>query len=186
MLKKQEKIGKVQSEAFEWMESIVFALVIVVLIFTFLFRAVQVDGTSMVPTLQDKDKVILFSAGYTPKNGDIVVLTEENGFNKPLIKRVIAVGGQTINIDPVNHIVYVDDVPLHEPYIAEPIRTAGDAYTYPLTIPEGKVFCMGDNRNHSSDSRSSLVGMIDNEKVMGKVLFRYAPLSSFGGVYKYE
>ena len=186
MLKEQKKPGKVQAEVLEWVESVIFALVIVVLLFTFVFRAVRVDGTSMVPTLQNEDKVILSCLGYNPKYGDIVVITQENGFNTPLIKRVIATEGQTIDINAELGVVYVDGVPLDEPYIAEPTRELGDAYVYPLVIPEGKVFCMGDNRNASSDSRSSRVGMIDEDKIMGKVLFRYAPLSSFGGVYNYE
>lgn len=182
-MEQTEKRKKVSSEIFDWVESIVFALVIVVLLFTFVFRIVRVDGKSMYPTLNDSDRIIIGSAFYTPEQGDIVVTVQSNYFGEPLIKRVIAVEGQTIDIDPDTGAVTIDGVPYedeHAYFASDAAFNIGDAYTYPLVVEEGKVFCMGDNRNHSSDSRSSLVGMIDVDSILGKTMLRIYPLSEFG------
>lgn len=185
MLESRKETDKIQKEVFDWVESVVFALAIVVLIFTFVFRVVRVDGTSMFPTLNHNDRVILSSAFYEPKYGDIVVITQENGFHKPLIKRVIATEGQTLDIDFEAGKVYIDGTELNEPYIAEPTHDEEDsAGLFPMVIPEGKVFCMGDNRNGSTDSRSNMVGLIDEENIMGKVHLRIYPITDFGGLYK--
>lgn len=166
------------AELFDWMDSIVYSVALVVLLLSFAFRMITVDGTSMTNTLQDNDRVFLTSVLYQPKQGDIVVFTK---LQRPLIKRVIAVGGQTIDIDTAAGTVTVDGVVLDEPYIREPMRPAGDT-AFPLTVPEGSVFVMGDNRNNSSDSRVSTVGCVDTRYIVGHVLFRAAPLSSFGKI----
>ncbi|MBQ9901525.1 MAG: signal peptidase I [Clostridia bacterium] len=171
-------------EIYEWLEAVAFALSIVVLLFTFLFRVVSVSGPSMNPTLYSGDRIVLNSLFYTPENGDIVVITQPNSHdNEPLIKRVIAVEGQTISIDAESDTVTVDGVKLNEPYIFDQdIQRSGEAYEYPLTIPKGKVFVMGDNRNDSFDSRDPGLGMVEEKYIMGKAIFRIYPFERVGGV----
>ena len=175
----------------DWLQCLVIALLSCVLLFTFVIRLVEVDGTSMIPTFQHTDRVAISNLFYTPKNGDVVVLqTNTYGFDA-LIKRVIATEGQTIDIDFETGIVYVDGVALDEPYTAEPTYERLD-FTGPVTVPEGYVFVMGDNRNNSTDSRHARVGMVDCRCILGKVLFLVMPAkdssgtrdwSRFGGVY---
>ncbi|MBE6886050.1 MAG: signal peptidase I [Ruminococcaceae bacterium] len=174
----QEKTFSLKNEIYEWLESGVFALTVVVLIFTFLFRIVMVDGRSMQPTLQDQDRVITVSLFYKPAPGDIVVVTQPNAMNHSLIKRVIAVEGQTVFIDPETGDVSVDGKVLTEPYIMEKINPSkiGDM-KYPLTLKDGEVFVMGDNRNNSSDSRDSMIGIIDERYILGKAVLRIFPIS---------
>ena len=171
-------------EIYEWLEAIAFALAIVVILFTFLFRVVSVSGPSMNPTLTSGDRIVLNSLFYTPQNGDIVVITQPNSHDtEPLIKRVIAVEGQTISIDAETDTVTVDGVKLNESYILDQdIQRAGESYEYPLTIPKGKVFVMGDNRNDSFDSRDPGLGMVEEKYIMGKAIFRIYPFERVGGL----
>ncbi len=158
------------------------AVVAVAIAFVFVFRTVGVSGSSMYPTLENYDRIILSAFLYEPENGDIVVTCQPSkspAIEDVLIKRVIATGGQTVDIDFENSIVYVDGVALDEPYINEPTRDREDFYE-PVTVPEGYVFVMGDNRNHSTDSRDSRIGLIREEYILGKLLFRMMP--SFGKV----
>ena len=133
--------GRFVVEIYEWLEAVAFALAIVVILFTFLFRVVSVSGPSMNPTLTSGDRIVLNSLFYTPQNGDIVVITQPNSHdNEPLIKRVIAVEGQTISVDAEKDEVTVDGVKISEPYILDQdIQRSGESYEYPLTIPKGKV-----------------------------------------------
>ncbi len=171
-----------KKELWEWAKAILFAGVIVFIVFHFLIRVVSVDGFSMVPTLQDGDRLISSNLFYTPEYGDIVILSENTGLNEALVKRIIAVAGQTVDINE-NGEVLVDGKVLSEPYIAETINNSrrGD-HDYPVTVPEGKIFVMGDNRNHSTDSRFSSVGFIDEEEILGRVIFRLLPLNKIGPV----
>ena len=180
----EQTTGGLMVELYEWLEAIAFALTIVVILFTFVFRVVSVSGPSMNPTLISGDRVILNSLFFTPSNGDIVVITQPNSHdNEPLIKRVIAVEGQTIEIDPENDTVTVDGVVLNENYILEEdLKSAGNAYEYPLTVPKGKVFVMGDNRNDSFDSRADGLGMVDENYIMGRAIFRIYPFERVGGL----
>ena len=179
-----EQAASLKSELFEWLETVAFSLVAVVLVFTFIFRIVGVDGKSMQNTLQDGDRLIISHLFYQPKAGDIVVVTQPNAVNKPLIKRIIALGGQTVDIDTERGLVYVDGVVINEPYIKEPtVRIPNPPMTFPYTVPEGKVFVMGDNRNNSLDSRSTDVGPIDERYILGKAIFRIFPLNRLGGLY---
>ena len=170
-------------EAYEWLESIVTAIVACILIFIFAFRIVNVDGSSMVPTLHDADKVVISRLFYSPKQGDIVVLTQKSFSEKSIVKRVIATGGQTVDIDFDEGIVYVDGVALEEPYIAEKTHLRSDM-EFPVTVDEGCIFCMGDNRNRSTDSRNSRIGIIDERCILGRVIIRIWPFSDFGKVGK--
>ena len=181
-------------ELLEWVECLGVALIVVFLLTTFVGRTVRVSGPSMEPTLQDKDMLVVYHLGYTPSNGDIIVLNPK-GDTKPYIKRVVAIGGQTVdfkmNISAKDSMpyydVYVDGERLEEDYIADYIRSNPAALTteeYPVTVPEGHVFVLGDNRNHSVDSRyEATVGMVDNDDIVGKAIFRFWPLNSFGLLY---
>lgn len=154
------------------------AIIIIFILFTFLFRAVGVDGSSMVPTLHDGDWLAISGINFEPRRGDIVVVTQPNDIHEPLIKRIIAVGGETIDIDFVTHEVKINGETIDEPYIAQPTGRSFDV-KFPLLIPEGFVFVMGDNRNNSKDSRASGVGVIDKRYILGKTRFRIFPFGSF-------
>ncbi|MBR2044186.1 MAG: signal peptidase I [Clostridia bacterium] len=179
------------SEAFEWLEVVVSALLAVVIIFTFAFRVATIVGGSMENTLIENEKVIITDWFYTPKAGDIVVISRnvENNAdvssdNGPIIKRVIAVAGQTVDIDFVTGVVYVDGIALDEPYTKTPTNTHYDV-RFPVRVPEGHIFCLGDNRNESMDSRDSRIGnggMIDQRYVLGKAVLRVLPFDKFGGI----
>lgn len=167
------------AEIYDWIQSIVTALVAGILIFTFVARVVRVDGTSMLQTLQDNDLVIAWGLGYTPKPGDVIVFETESYKRGPLVKRVIATGGQTVDIDFSAGIVYVDGVALEEDYTNTPTNRRED-FTDPVYVPEGYMFCMGDNRNGSKDSRDSEIGLVDIRCTVGKVVFVLMPGLSDG------
>lgn len=184
---------------FDYVETFCVALSVMIVMFLFFFRYVSVDGDSMLPTLHGldssdhADKLIISDFLYTPETGDIVVLNTDDG-SQPLIKRVIAVGGQTVRIDFVNWTVEVDGVRLDETYInyiegvamhvADMNRMYGvdENGVCEFTVGEGKVFVMGDNRNNSRDSRFTSVGEQDVEHILGKVIIRLFPLNEFGTV----
>ncbi len=175
-----EKKPSLLSSAYDWLESIVSAIVICILLFLFVVRVVTVDGSSMKPTLHNGERVLITRIFSAPKQGDIVVLTQHSYGEDCLVKRVIATEGQTLDIDFDRGIVTVDGVRLDEPYIAELTHRKLD-FAGPVTVKEGCIFCMGDNRNESTDSRSSRIGQIDTRCVLGKALFRIWPLSFLSG-----
>lgn len=155
------------------------SIVAIAIIFTFLFRLVGVDGASMVPTLKDRDWLITSTAKSEFEYKDIVIVVQPGVLNEPLVKRVIATEGQWVNVDYENGKLLVGDtkdsmVELTENYIAEPAteRHYSDTNNYPIQVPENCLFVMGDNRNNSTDSRSYLVGFIDERYVLGKAVYR--------------
>ncbi len=162
---------------FDLASSVATAIIIIFVIFTFVCRPTSVVGTSMVPTLQNGDWLITMPKSEY-KYGDIVIITQPNIHNEPLIKRVIATEGQTVDINFTSGQVMVNGVELDEPYIAELTRTSSDVI-FPVEVPEGKVFVMGDNRNHSSDSRTHGVGFIDTRYILGKAQWRILPFGEF-------
>ena len=166
-----------QKTVLSYLHDLVFGLVGVLVVFMFLFRMVVVSGPSMMQTLQDGDSLILLSnVIYTnPKYGDIVVASKESFKNgEPIIKRVIATEGQTVDIDFELGIVYVDGVALHESYVNTPTNLF-EGTTFPLVVEEGHVFVLGDNRNDSMDSRSTQIGQIDKRELLGKAIFLVLP-----------
>ena len=170
----KRKMIERRGETFDWVQSLVVALLICVLVFTFVIREVSVSGTSMINTLYDGDRILISNLFYTPKQGDIVVLRKETFSSEPIVKRVIALEGQTVDIDFDAGIVYVDGQALDEPYIYEPTRRRID-FDEPVTVPEGSVFVMGDNRDGSTDSRDLRIGCVDVRLIMGKALFIAIP-----------
>lgn len=168
-----------KEEIFDLLDTSVTTIVIALLCFTFVFSLSTIKQSSMFPTLRDNDKVIVYGFMYKPKYGDVIVITQPNYLNHNLVKRVIALEGQTVYIDPIEKKVFVDGKELNEPYIYEPTAVVNDI-KYPVTVPKNCMFCMGDNRNGSLDSRSSSIGMIDRRYVRGKVIFRIWPFNRFG------
>lgn len=170
---KKEKNGFVKN-AFDVVSIIGTAVIAIAVVFTFAVRTVSVSGGSMLPTLSNGDKLLLSANLDKAQYGDIVVICQPNLMEKTLIKRVIATENQTVDIDFTTGEVSVDGVVLDEPYIAAK-TTEDEGMVFPLVVPEGCVFVLGDNRNASTDSRSPAVGFIDEDYIMGKVLLRIAP-----------
>lgn len=163
-------------EAYEWARSLVSAVLIITLVFTFAVRMMGVSGPSMIPTLQNGDRLIVVNATICGayKVGDIVIARKESFSSEPIVKRVIATEGQTVDIDFDLGRVYVDGVELHEDYIND-LTYLEEGTEFPLTVPEGSVFLMGDNRNHSNDSRDSRLGPVDERMIIGKAVFVVFP-----------
>jgi signal peptidase I len=164
--------GKASSGArmdlYDWLQCVVTAVVFGILIFVFIGRTIGVDGTSMLQTLHHEDRVIMWSLLYKPVRGDIVIIKTSSYGDKPLVKRVIAVGGDTVDINFDTGDVTVNGVVLDENYINEPTRNELN-FKGPVTVPDGHIFVLGDNRNRSLDSRSDSVGYVDVRNVLGKV-----------------
>lgn len=177
-----EKAISKRENTYEWIQCILLALIVCVILFVFFVRVVDVNGWSMYPTLENADKMIVSNLFYTPKQGDIIVFQKDSYADYDLVKRVIATEGQTVEIDFDKHIVYVDGVALNEPYIAEPTVNRLD-FAGVQVVPEGCVFVMGDNRNDSCDSRDERIGMVDVRSIIGKVYFVAYPFDHFGSPY---
>ena len=180
----------------DWIEVFTAAVTIVVIMLSFIMRIATVRGHSMDNTLSDGQVLIMSDMFYTPKQGDIIVVQQNGGyFESPLVKRVIATGGQKLHIDFTNWEVTVDGKLIDEEYVKrgipgvsmdkEEYYSVYSSYfdeTGSITIPEGYLFVMGDNRNESSDSRSIYVGLVRENEVLGKVVFSLLPLSKLGVV----
>ena len=176
-MQEQEKQTAKGRDLYEWVQSLVGSVLVVVAIFTFVIRMMGVDGHSMLNTLQHGDRLLVVNSMlyHDYKYGDIVILRKNGVFDDdPIVKRVIAVEGQTVDIDFAEGIVYVDGEALEEDYIREPTYTA-EGTEFPLTVPEGSIFVMGDNRNGSSDSRDYRLGTVDTRYVIGKAAFLIFP-----------
>ncbi len=163
-------------DVYETVSSLVSALLAVVLIFTFLVRMMGVDGGSMIPTLQHGDRLLVVNSLLCGEYeyGDIVIARKQSFDDKPIVKRVIATEGQTVDIDFALGRVYVDGELLEEDYIND-LTYREEGTVFPLTVPEGSVFLMGDNRNHSNDSRDSSLGTVDTRLLIGKAVFLLFP-----------
>ncbi|MBQ5398845.1 MAG: signal peptidase I [Ruminococcus sp.] len=172
-LRKSDTVNAV----YDWVSSFVFATALVIVILTFFIRIVDIDGRSMMPTLFDKEKVVITNIVSTPENGDIVIISHGAEYEKPLVKRVIATQGQKLSIDFDKNTVTVDGKVLSEPYIRG--KTTMEDGEIPSVIPKGKVFVMGDNREESSDSRGTRIGLIDEKNIIGKVRCVVYPFNEF-------
>ena len=180
---------------FDYVEVLAISVLAVLLVFTFCFRICRVDGNSMNNTLLNDERLITSNLFYTPKQGDIIVFHLSNEYyTQPLVKRVIALGGQEIRINLTEGKVYVDGELIEEDYV----YLKGDKYSirsdfqkdcvhtdkdgtvwFSANVPEGKVFAMGDNRNGSTDSRAYLVGFVDEDAILGRAVFRLSPFTVF-------
>ena len=186
-------IGRMLFDFADLLETIVVSMFVVMLFFTFVCCTATVDGTSMLPTLISGERLLVNRLDHTYETGDILILNSQNaytfdendtliagsGLGKNIVKRLIAQGGQTVNIDFTEGVVYVDDQPLDEPYTSTLTTRDEGAFTYPLTIPEGYVFVLGDNRSISKDSRHPQVGLIPAEDIVGSVWMRFSPFKVF-------
>ncbi len=197
----EEKKPKFINEMFDWLDILVSSIVAVVIIFTFLFRIVTIVGDSMQNTLYEKERIIISDMFYEPKYGDIVVIsrnmdnsvTDTKQGAEPIIKRIIAVGGQYVDIDFEKGKVYVgydlgDMEELDEPYTKTPTNLMADVQ-FPLYVEEGYVFVLGDNRNESKDSRFSVIGengLVNEKYILGKAICRIFPFDRIGRFETYE
>lgn len=173
--------SKIANSLFDWAQCLLYAFVAVVIVLTFFFRMIVVDGDSMLNTLVNADQVIVSDLFYEPNDGDIVVVSHGQKHEGPIIKRVIATSGQTLNINFETEEVIVDGVVLQEDYISS--KTIQGTAEIPSVIPEGYVFVMGDNRAVSLDSRYKDIGLIPVTDIIGKAQFVLFPFNHFGYLY---
>jgi len=173
---------RARREMYDWIHCLITALIFCVVLFMFFIRIIDVSGTSMYPTLNNGDKMLVSGLFYSPKAGDVVVFKKDSyDPEKALVKRVIATEGQEVNIDFSKGLVYVDGVVIEEDYINEITKNKLD-FIGPKEVPEGCVFVLGDNRNASTDSRKSEIGMVDERLIIGKVYMVIFPINEFGWV----
>ena len=165
-------------ETLEWYDALAMAVAVIALVFTFGVRIVKVDGHSMDPTLSNGER-ILINLLKKPDYDDIVVVDGYTEYGRPLVKRVIGEGGDTIDIDFTAGIVYRNGEALDEPYTAEPTYLY-ESVDFPITVPDGCLFLMGDNRNNSTDSRDTRVGCVDERDIMGAAVLRVLPFGKIG------
>lgn len=195
--KAEIKESKIVDDILEIVESTLLTVFVIIMIFTYLLHPVNVSGPSMLDTLVENDRVFMTTVYSGPHYGDIVIINNDyaylldnedkvikkditgSRFKECIIKRVIAEPGQTIDINPEKEEVIVDGKVLDEPYIRDNMNMTGEAFTFPMTVPEGYYFVMGDNRQVSADSRNSDVGLIKKEQIYGKAVARYHPLKNF-------
>lgn len=172
---------EIADEILDWLGTLCVTVLLCVLFTTFIGRMAVVHGISMEDTLTENDMVLLWSMGYEPKQGDVVACNCD-GLGKIIIKRVAAVGGQEINIDFQSGKVYVDGSEFYIDGIDNFTSDSESGLSYPLRVPEGKYFVLGDNRQHSTDSRNTLVGFVDREDIIGKAVMRMLPIRRLGKI----
>lgn len=180
----ENTVQKHRRSALEWAETIVTAVVMVAVVFTFFVRVITVDGSSMLPNYHNGDRVLVSSLGSPAEQGDVVIVV--NALDEPIIKRVIATEGQVVDFDPEQREVTVDGETVVgarfgiENGITYVSEYTGATLQFPQTVPEGCVFVLGDNRENSTDSRFTSVGMVDRRNILGKVVWNLYPFSKPG------
>ncbi len=170
--------NKLLTNIYDFASTLLSSVLVICVIFTFFFKVSTVNGQSMENTLYNGDRLVISAIPMDIGYGDVVIISQPNVYSKVLIKRVIAVGGQTVEFDTENGTVSVDGKVLDEPYIKEDMMATFMLRTK-YVVPEGKYFVMGDNRNHSADSRDIGVGMIDEDYILGKVIYRFGDKELF-------
>lgn len=170
-----------ENDLFDWVQCVMAALLLSILAFLFLGRTVSVSGPSMESTLFSGERVLISNLFYQPKQGDVVVFRKDSYKREALIKRIIALEGQTVSIDFDEGIVYVDGTALEEDYVNTPTNVPLD-FDGKITVPEGCVFVLGDNRNKSNDSRDDRIGCVDERYILGRAVLRLTPISRFGKI----
>ena len=180
--KKKKEVREI-TDLYDWLQCIVSALVTCILLFTFVARTCGVVGPSMENTLYEGERLIISNLFYTPQRGDIVIFRKDSFRDEPIVKRIIALEGQTVDIDFIAGAVYVDGERIEEDYIKELTYRSLD-FEGEITVPEGCVFVLGDNRNHSNDSRDALIDCVDTRYIIGKAIWRIAPLERVGSLYE--
>ena len=179
--KKEKQDKEAAFELYDWLQCIVIAIVVGILCFIFVARVITVEGDSMYPTLENGDMVLTQVCAYEqPQRGDIVIINAPHFDEEPLVKRVIGIEGDIVEVFDDGS-VYVNGEQIDEAYVNESVFDGGST-EYPCYIGEGEVFVMGDNRNYSADSRMRSLGVLSTEDVIGKVFFRMWPIGSFGGI----
>lgn len=180
---KPKRDGSASRDLYLNVRVLVGMMAVFVLLFTFVARVIVVSGPSMESTLWEGDLIFVWALGYEPKQGDIVVLTQEHYQEDSIIKRVIATGGQRVDIDYATGAVCVDGQALQEDYINEPMRLPGwgEGVNH-VEVPKGCIFVMGDNRNHSADSRHPDIGIVDTRCVIGRGLAVLFPFNHWQGL----
>lgn len=191
----EKKEPSFASEFFDFFEMFIISAIIVTVLFSFCMRLCSVQGESMESTLFENEILIVSDLFYKPECGDIIVFhhTSETypGLNEPIVKRVIATEGEYVDIEIGDQrlIITVYDENMENPRVLDDEHAqyvdyfvTSSVHEYPVRVPEGCIFAMGDNRNHSTDSRSSLIGFIDQRSILGKVICRLTPFSKFGPV----
>ncbi len=179
--------NKFLSSIIDYTELFIVAVCAVIILFSGLLRICTVDGPSMENTLHTGEVLVVSDAMYTPSRGDIVVFHQTGAnYNKPLVKRVIGIGGDKLTIDFDNWNVQVTDKSGNTFELDEDYRNISGVKRYTgiheYNVPEGSLFVMGDNRNNSADSRDIKIGYVDERRVLGKVIIRVSPLSKFGTI----
>ncbi len=187
---------RLASGLYEYAEMFVLAAMSVLIIFSFGFRLCTVQGESMERTLHHGQQLLVTDLFYSPKTGDIIIFHQTSDiydqYNEPIVKRVIATEGQWVDIDRAGQTVTIYDTNKENPrildesayrYLTKDIWSISLAQTFPVQVPQGHVFVMGDNRNNSSDSSTSeVIGFVDERRILGRVICRLTPFSQFGPV----
>jgi signal peptidase I len=188
---KVTKKPRILSEFFDQIETFLIAIGVVFLLFSLATRICTVDGRSMENTLYHGEVLLVSDVFYTPERGDVIVFHQTGSYNEPIVKRIIATEGEWIDIKAENNklVVTVYDENFENPIVLEEDYAAYKDYfvaesihKYPIQIPEGKLFVMGDNRNHSTDSRFGAISFVDERRVLGRVILRLLPVDKFGNI----